>query len=526
MPLPLLPTKELNLTQIDRQGLLYRAQFLAQQVIPEWSDFSLNFPENVVLEACATMVSSAISVMNERFRQHALATMTSRLSAIRKGRVTGYTLQGSTAAQVDGVFRLPGSVLATKRISISAGFRVQSGEGIWHLLADTAIEVGSNASPTCTLENADEQQSTQVSTEEASLILQLEHTDIVEDSISVTAGNGAYSSFVPGGGVSKLRSFVEVGPDDLAFIALLDNNGRAYIFFGNGINGAIPQGAITIDYKTGGGANNAVEDDATWTILDGVYDVDGQIKTVEFYNPTASVGGTGQTTVEEAKIQIPQAVRTLERAINEDDFEYAATRVSGIARAALMTSNHTTDIGEDAAKLYLIAYGSPDADTGYYPPAAPTTAQKAAVTLLIDIDNGEYAQMMGLDVTVMDPVFRNISVMVKIFKESGYSATVVKANITSALTQLFAVADDERARNPLIDFGFKLLDSNGEADYKLAWSRVFNAVNDAEGVREVSPSADNLLLNGMHLSVILQPNEFPYFTTVTVYDMDQGGAEI
>jgi len=525
MSLPILPTKELNLTQVDRQGLIYRAQFLAQQVIPQWSDFSLSFPENVLLEGCATMVSTAISVMNERFRQHALATMTSRLAAIRKGRITGYTLQGATAATVGGTFVLPNSVLATTRIPLSAGLRLQSGDAIWQLLEDTAIEVGSNASPACTLENADEQEHVQLSSEEANLVIQLDHTNIIEGSITVTAGNGTYSNYNTLSG-RKLFSFVEVGPDTLSFIAMLDNNGRAYIFFGNGINGAIPQGSITVAYKTGGGEDGRVEASATWSLLDGVYDASGQIKTVQFVNAEASVGGFAQTTIEEARIQIPQSVRTLERAVNEADFEYAATRVPGIARAALMTSNHVSSIDEDAAKLYLIAYGSPDANTGYYPPASPTATQIAAVRLLIDIDSGEYAQMMGLDVTVLATTFRDVAIQVKIFKDSGYSSSVVKSNITDALTKLFAVADENRARNALIDFGFKLKNASGTPDYKLAWSRVFNAINDAEGVREVSPAVDNLLLNGARLSIILQPNEFPRLSTITVYDMDSSGAEI
>lgn len=524
MPLPILPTKELDLTQVERQSLLYRAQFLAQQAIPQWQDHSQNHPENVLLEGCATLVAMAISVMNERFRQHAIPTMTSRLSAIRRGRITNYQLSGATAAQVDGVFRLPNSALATKRIPIAAGHRLQSGEGIWQSTAATAIEIGNNASPSVSVENAESQDYAETSPEVANHVIQLDSTDIVEGSITVVAGNGTYTNLNSKG--QKIYSFVEVGPDDRAFIAMLDNSGRAYIFFGNGIYGSIPQGTIDVAYKTGGGEDDRVSKEADWTILDGVYDSDGQIKTVEFYNAAASVGGYGQTTIEEARIQIPQSIRTLERAVNEDDFEYAATRVSGIARAALMTSNHSSSIGEDEAILYPIAYGSPYSDSGYYPPALPTAAQKSAIEALIDIDTGEYAQMMGLRVSVYDPAFRDVTIAVKIFKSSGYAAATVKANITESLQKLFAVADENRARNALIDFGYKLLDSSGDPDYRLAWSQVFNAIHDTAGVREVSAASDNLLLNGSHLSITLLSNEFPRLSTITVYDMDSSGAQI
>jgi hypothetical protein len=524
MPLPLLPTKELDLTNVDRQGLVYRAQYLARQVIPNWTDFSLSFPENVLLEGCALIVSMAISVMKEQFRQHALATMTDRLAAIRKGRITNYQLQGATAAQVDGVFRLPNSATATVEVTIPSGTRIQSGGAIYTLYTSTAISVGNNASPTVTLENSEDQELVQLSEEMANITIQLSHTDVVESSIAVTAGNGAYSSVNADG--RAYASLVEANPDDRAFIIMRDNNGRAYVFFGNGINGAIPQGTITITYRTGGGEAGRAQADAAWTILDGIYDVNGQIKTVEFYNPSASVGGFDASTVEEARIMIPQSVRTLERAVNEDDFEFAAVAVAGVARAALMTSNHDSAISEDEARLYLIAYGTAYSDSGYYPPASPTAAQKLAVTDEIDEDSGTYAQMMGLAVTVYDPVFTDVNVKVKIYKESNYTAAQVKAAITQNLQKFFAVADADRARNALIDFGCKLLDADGDADYKLAWSKVFNVINDTVGVREISASVDGLLLNDARASVVLSAAGFPRLGTVTVYDVDQGGIEI
>lgn len=524
MPLPLLPAKELDLTSIDRQGLIYRAQYLARQVIPNWSDFSLNFPENVLLEGCATLVSMAISVMMERFRQLSVATMSDRLAAIRKGRVTGYQLLGATAAQVDGVFRLPNSATASVRIPINAGVRVQCGDLLFTSYVETAIEVGSNASPTVTIENSEEQEHIQLSDEIANVVIQLAHTDVIEGSISVSAGNGTYSDTKDDG--TKYNSLVEAAPDDLAYMVMRDNNGRAYVFFGNGIYGAVPRGTITIIYRTGGGEAGGVPATATWTVLDGIYDANGNIKTVEFYNPTASSGGTDATTVEEARIQIPQSVRTLERCVNEDDFEYAASRVSGIACAALVTSNHDDSVGEDEARLYPVAYGTAYSDSGYYPPAYPTTAQKDAIIAAIDEDSGDYAQMMGLAVTVYDPVFSIVAVAVKIFKESGYTAAQVKANITESLQKFFAVADNNRARNTTIDFGFKLLDADGDPDYKLAWSKVFNAINDTAGVREIPASVDNLLLNGARTSVILGPSQFPILGAIHVYDMDQGGVEI
>jgi hypothetical protein len=525
MPLPLLPTRELDLTKIDRQSLVYRAQYLARQVIPNWGDFSLNFPENVLLEGCAHIVAMAISVMDERLRQHALATMTDRLAAIRKARVPGYNFQGASAAQVDVVFRLPNSALAAKAIPIEAGFRLQSGDAVYQVLTDTEIPVGNNATPACTIENSESQVHTQLSDESANLIIQLPNTDIIEGSIEVSADNGDYTDCYSGS-TTKYRTFAEVGPDSLVFIAMLDSNGRAYIFFGNGINGAIPHGTITVNYKTGGGELGRVGAAATWKLLDGAYDVDGQIVTVEAYNAAASVGGYNATTVEEARIGIPQAMRTQERCVNEDDFEYAATTISGVARAALMTSNQDPTIAENTALLYPVAYGTPYDESGYYPPAAPTAAQKTAIAALINKTTGAYKQLMGVTVSILDPIFRVVNIRVKIRKTSSTTAVVVKAAITDALQRYFAIADDTRTRNELVDFGYKYLDAEGASDYQLDWSQIFNAIIDADGVRGIHHSTDALLINEARASVYLTAREFPQLGSITVYDMDDGGVEI
>jgi hypothetical protein len=133
---------------------------------------------------------------------------------------------------------------------------------------------------------------------------------------------------------------------------------------------------------------------------------------------------------------------------------------------------------------------------------------------------------MGFDVDVYTALFQDITVSVHVYKASGYSAAAVKANITTALQKYFAVADNNRAPNSLIDFGYKLLDADGDPDYKVAWSGVLNAINDTEGVREIAFTSDNLLLNGIRQSVVLGPAYFPRLSTITVYDDDQGGIAI
>lgn len=544
MRAPLLPIDELDVTQLDRAGLLQRAQTLAYQTDPQWADFTLNHPENILLEAEALLISSVVHSMNERARQLSLATVTDRLAAIRLTRLHGFQLTGATAAQVDGYLYLPNSAVAVNQIDMAAGLRVIAGDAQYTLMSAATILAGANQTAALvTLENAETETEAFTSDEVANLVLRLSATPHIDDSITIVAGNGTYTT-LDGAGL-PYKSFLEMDADTLGYIALVDNNGFVYIFFGSGINGAIPTGTITVTHKVGGGTEGRVDADYPgWLVQDTVLDALGNSMTILFQNPESSVGGFAAMTTAEARVQAPQAARTIERCVNESDFEYVASLTSGIAAAAFLTSDRDVRMEENTGDLHVVAYGTPDPDTGYYPPARPTAAQIAEIEDNIAAD-GEYPAMLGLLVDVK-PVgvivaedadgdgeyeieanpFTDITIEVQIYKEANYTAALVRTSIDQALQKHFAVADDNKARNYTVDFGFALTAADGTSDYKLSWSAVMRAIQNAPGVREVSYSHTNLLLNGAHQSVILQPHAFPRLSTITIYDMDSDGVEI
>jgi len=523
MPLPLFPTSDLDITDLSRQGLLVRAQTLATQVNPNWEDFSLGFSENILLEAMAMMIGMAADTQNERVRQLSWATVTDRLAAIRNGKVMGFQLSPASAAQTAGLFSLPNSGTHTKLITIPAGTKVQTGDYYHQTLVDVSIAIGNTSSSAVTVENSTSEEDTVYSDGSVNQVIQLDASPFNDGSLIVTCGDGTYLA-VNGSGRTFV-SFTEMGPATQGYIAMVDDNGRVLVLFGNGINGAIPQGIITLQYKTTDGEAGRITGTPTWDVLDTIFDEDGTPITMSFANTANSVGGFDAMTVEEARIRAPLSIRTQERSVNETDFEYAAGTIGGIARAAAMSSNHSVDVQEDNVHVELVAYGTPYTTSGYYAPAAPTSAQIAAVQALYE-EGGLYPAVMGLVISSYAATFKDITVAVKIYKEANYTAAQVKASITDALQRFFAVADDKKAMNTIVDFGYKMLGSDGEPDYKVSWSKVLNAVNDATGVREISYSVDNLLLNGAHQSVILASKEFPRLSTITVYDMDNSGVQI
>uniref|UniRef100_A0A6H1Z9B7 Putative baseplate protein n=1 Tax=viral metagenome TaxID=1070528 RepID=A0A6H1Z9B7_9ZZZZ len=523
---PLLPTEPTNYTGLNHRQLLARLQALFQQVRPEWSDFSSNHPENLLLQGTTLIGGLLAGSSDERYRQTMWALITDRLAAIRKGAPIGFELTGRAAGALDGYFSTAGGIAAPQKILIPAGARVMCGQAIYTSTVDMDVAAAAISSITASLENWELQTDVVQSDEVANFPILLVETPVIDGSVGVVAGNGAFVEINPTTGL-KWKSFLEMGPDTKGFITMQDNNGHVYVLFGSGVNGVVPTGTVTVTYHTGGGETGKISSvGATWTVLDSIFDDLGNEVNVVFTNTTVSLGEADEMSVEEAKVRGPLAARTNKRCVNEPDFEYAATTVAGLARAALLTSEHDSSIPEDYGRLYLVARGAAYTGSGYYPPAAPSATQIAAVQALIDEDTGEYPQLMLVSVSVLAAIFFYIHVKVRVYKEANYSAATVKANITAELQKWFSVADQNRGPLYNSNWGYKLLGTDGYPDYKIPWSKLFNVVNDTAGVREVSSSVDGLLLNDLRASVVLEPAKFCILGNIQVYDMDQGGLEI
>ncbi|MBM4370147.1 MAG: baseplate J/gp47 family protein [Deltaproteobacteria bacterium] len=518
MPLPLLPTEDLDLTDLSRIGLTERLQYLFNQVRPQWRDFSIAYPENLILEGMGLLVSGAVENSRELVRQLSWSLVTDRLAAIRMGRPYGFEMGDAEAPTVTGVFTLAGGGTHTKDISIPVGTRAKAGSVIYRVAVAATLATG-NTTVTALMENAEAQQESIQSTEESNWHVRLSYAPYIKDTIQVVAGNGTYSNRNVQG--QKYQSFLEMTPDTLGFILIVDNYGYGHVLFGSSVYGAVPRGTVTISYKTGGGRTGAVSIGASWQILDSIYDVNGNPVNLVLTNAQASSAGDDQMSVEEARVRGPLGYRTLARTVNENDAEYAATTVAGVVRALCVTSEDDATVQEDSAYLYLVAEGAQYA-SGSFSPASPTATQISEVQDLLAEDGG-FEALMGVDVTVLTGAFKDITVACKLYKASGYTAAQVKTNVTRSLQDFFAVADANGALNTRVDFGCRLIGADGNPDYTIAWSDVFDAIKDTVGVRKISPAVDGLLLGGNRSDVTLLAKEFPRLSTISLYDMDNGG---
>ena len=491
-------------TSKDFDSLLLRLQALARSAFPEWTDFNVANFGNLLLELFAFSTEILTFYQDSQAAESRIVTATQRKNVIALAKLIGFRLAGASAATADVRFTL--AAIPTGDVTIPAGTVVRTQEVTdpirFQLLAPVTIGAGANPpEATGTVENSQTRIETFPSTELANQEFVLTFTPFLDGSAQVAATNGAFA---------EVENFLNSTPTDRHFSVVVDQNDRATIRMGNGVQGAIPAGTVTITYKTGGGANANV-DELRIVVMEGSFtDAFGNPVQVSVTNPNPAAGGTPRESLASAKVRAPASLRTLNRTVSREDYENNARTVPGVARALMLTSNEDPTIGENSGILFVIPRGG----------GAPSQALKDAVLNQVTV---VFPNTLTFVVSVQDPVFCPIDVQARVFLRPGVRADAVAAAIESALVDFFAVSLADGTPNPQVDFGFAVKDAQGNPAGEVAWSTLHALVAGLPGVRKLGDQDPDFLLNGRSDDVPLANREFPKLGAVTLINGDTGG---
>jgi len=319
---------------------------------------------------------------------------------------------------------------------------------------------------------------------------------------------------------TEVTNFLNSDANDLDYIITVDQNDKATIRTGDNQNGIIPSGTITVAYKTGGGASGSVAANSL-TVIEGTFaDNSGNPAILTVTNALAATPGDDRESIGTARVNGPATLTALTRSVARTDFEVHALNVSGVARALMVTSNEIS-MDENAGYLYIVPVGGGTAST------ALLTSVETAVTVT-------YPCTTTFTVTARTAAYLDVDVTCHIWIKTGYAASVVKASVTTALTEFFEpLVTRERLgpdgetlevgeANPNVDFGFNYKDEDDDPAGEIAWSDVQNTVRDTEGVRKVGSGETEFTLNGQRDDVDILNYQFPRLGTVTIYDGSTG----
>ena len=502
--MPLLP-RNTDYTDKDFLSLRSRLFNLIRSVFPTWTDYETANFGNMLVELYAHAGDVLTFYMDALALEGKVTTATQRRSLLSLGAQVGYKPKGASAATVDVFVSLSRTPVGS--VTIPAGTLIRTAgitdPIVFQTLATIFISAGNPIhSATVAAEHSRTYSENYISNGLRDITIGLQATPYLDGSAVISATNGAYT---------EVENFLDSGDLDRHYVVTVNQNDRAIIRFGNGTNGAIPTGTITVSYKTGGGREGNIEAQKLVSMVGSFFDSLGNPVQVNVINNVAATGGENRDSVEQIRAAIPQYVRALTRTVAREDFEIHAREVAGVQRALMLSSDQDASIPENTGKLFIIPSGG----------GLPSNTLKESV---FDYLNEERPYTITFQLQVQDPVYKPIHVQAKVYLARGYNSSSVKAAIQANLATFFAltIQDDlgNTIDNPTVDFGYNYKKNDGTAASEVAYSDIYNVVRDTPGVRKIEDSLGGFTLNGLQSDVNILLREFPILGTVTLINGD------
>jgi hypothetical protein len=257
------------------------------------------------------------------------------------------------------------------------------------------------------------------------------------------------------------QDLLSSGGTDLVFVPEIEQDGSAFLRFGDGTHGRAPKAGLTFaaTYRVGNGsAGNIGPDTLAHAVLPPAYlPAAGAI--TEVRNPLAGAGGIDPEDMQHIRQFAPFAYSEQLRCVTEADYAVIAAQSSGV-REALGTLRWTGS--------WYTAFVSID-------PVAALTTQ-----LISDTASGlDLLHMMGTDIAVEAAVIVGLQIEFDICVEAEH----FQADVYTALMQVFLTGDPTSGRIGLLNpanFSF------GQTVYA---SKLIAAAQRVDGVRSATLAA-------------------------------------
>lgn len=227
----------------------------------------------------------------------------------------------------------------------------------------------------------------------------------------------------------EVDDFFSSGANDRVFT--IDRN-TGVITTGTGENGRIPvinqantnPNVVARSYRAGGGLQGNVGANSITQLQTSVPSVDSVT------NSDPATGGTDEETVADAKLRATLALKSKDRAVTPEDFQYLATQAPGanVKRAfalALFHPNFPTGPIPGVVTVIVVP-NSPD------PAPTPNQTTLKAVCAYLDTH-----RLLTSEVYVVGPVYRKIKIQVQLVVDPSFDLATVKNTVLSNLMTFF-----------------------------------------------------------------------------------------
>lgn len=326
-----------------------------------WTNFNADSFSRNWLEILAFVADVFFFYFDNQATQSYLQTATIRSSIELIARQFGFVPGTATSASGVATFTVTGPG------SIPRGFRVQASNGaeFYTTTATSVISAGTVNIPvlqgqiiaeTFTGEGV---QSEEIELQGANVIRDLTNLNPADVSPIVKVSGNDYTlvdSFIRNNGTDTPAIFDSlgkvIGGGGRVYTIGTRPNGTPYITFGDGIFGRKLQSGeiVSVTYRTGGGSIGNISEQTLNTLLDSNVIISSVINNADFS------GGADEQSIDQLRDLIPASLRTLERAVAEQDYsDILEANFTEVFAAS--TEPNLVDAGVDL-NIYVVPQGS------------------------------------------------------------------------------------------------------------------------------------------------------------------------
>lgn len=257
--------------------------------------------------------------------------------------------------------------------------------------------------------------------------------------------NGSLAVVVSATPWNLYGSFGQMINTTKGYVVDIEEDGVAYVKFGDGVNGAIPTNGNTIygTYLTTRGSDSNNQPETITKIVTAISVPNSYA--LQVTNPDYAVGGTDFESIDEIRDRAPRSIRTIERAVTYQDYIDICLQVPGIGSAEVRY----------CCGKYVDVY------------VIPNSKGNSTQTLLDRVNaKMNCAKMVTTKVSVKPSGISKIWIKAKIYGNALYEENAIKIPVINAI-------DDE--------FGFNKVSINR----KIAISDIIRVMENLEQVDRV-----------------------------------------
>lgn len=230
---------------------------------------------------------------------------------------------------------------------------------------------------------------------------------------------------------TEVNTFIASEPDSKHFTSTKDEDGRATNFFGDNAQGKIPDPGATIrfTFRVGGGTRGNVPPD-TITVVNSTITFNAVAVALAVTNPEQASGGEDEMSIDTAKVEGPNSLLALNRAVSLRDYETLSQGFPGVAKAR-------------AEIISLFAEGGSACCCGVRVTVSPTGGGPPSSQLKADLLAFLNARKMaGTCVSIADPVFRKVNLRGTVTVAPNFDVDSVASDTLARIGQFFGDASD------------------------------------------------------------------------------------